>query len=665
MKKTLATLLVLAMVASVFCMMVVPTSAAVSGEGNLAAGKKWTGDTDCGTSYVGDVTDGAIETEGKYDETLWYGADRRKTDDDTFTMIIDLEEVYNNIAEVKAFVWPAGYSGIMIPASIDFYASEDGEEYFELGTITEFESTDPHWVTVALESVITARYIRIDMAASADTSVFWFVAEVEVNAGEAPVADREPSVISVSHVNCYTWGAYNSMVMTEVGKNCTNSSKVAYPCDWWYAFLVEDIDGVYTVTDIEGSGEAKTNVVPEGGFILYVYSNDAASWAAAEQIQVGDVMLDCTVDWSADVASETAVGTMTFGVAGEQPEKPKAPVYADVLDGSVKVPSDADLLKLIDGNLAADATAFGDAGLVAFQNTGFEHGVEDAVPATIAITADLGEVKTISKASLSAFLDTNSMIALPEVRFEVSTDGINFYDINAGGVVKPAADAAEATTATLTADFSTRIAVSARYVRVIASFTNGWIFLSEISVTEAEGYTAVAPDYAFGITDSFVPNPGIGIYDIEDGELDLATNDGTSGQLFKNAQLIKAVYDAEKDAYKVIYSTVNPWPDGNSGIESMAEGEILLAISTGGALVAEADDAAITANLYCASKWLARGLTAGDYLVIDEEAATVTFYPAEGNLGKVEDDEPEVPGVEDNAREELEAKLEELVGVCG
>ena len=192
MKKTLATLLVLAMVASVTCMMfVVPAAAAVSGEGNLAAGKTWSGDTDIGTSYVGDLTDGVTDPEGHYDNTLWYGADRRKTEDDAFTMIFDLEEVYNNVAEVKAFVWPAGYSGIVVPASIDFYGSVDGEEYFEIGSITEYESTDPHWEGLTLDSAVTARYIRVDMVASVegDTGVFWFIGEFEAVAGEAAVVE--------------------------------------------------------------------------------------------------------------------------------------------------------------------------------------------------------------------------------------------------------------------------------------------------------------------------------------------------------------------------------------------------------------------------------------------------------------------------------------------
>jgi hypothetical protein len=93
----------------------------------------------------------------------------------------------------------------------------------------------------------------------------------------------------------------------------------------------------------------------------------------------------------------------------------------------------------------------------------------------------------------------------------------------------------------------------------------------------------------------------------------------------------------------------------------MGENEILLAISTGGNLKAEADDEAVLNNLFSGCKWIARGLTEGDYLVIDEDAMTVAFYPAEGNLGKVEDDGNDE---EDNgaAREELEAELEELVG---
>ena len=70
---------------------------------------------------------------------------------------------------------------------------------------------------------------------------------------------------------------------------------------------------------------------------------------------------------------------MAVGVSAAEPK-----VSVNVLTGSVEVSADA-LAKLADGNRAADATAFSDANLVGFKNTGFTHtdGVDAAVEATV------------------------------------------------------------------------------------------------------------------------------------------------------------------------------------------------------------------------------------------------------------------------------------------
>ena len=327
--------------------------------------------------------------------------------------------------------------------------------------------------------------------------------------------------------------------------------------------------------------------------------------------------------------------------AASEPEAPatKAAVTAKVLDGKLAY-DEAKLANLADGNDAAGATAFSDAGFVSFENKGFTHtdGVGAAVPATIELVRDLGSVQAISKITLNAFKDSNSMIALPTVNFYVSVDGVNYYQINAGAAVAPKDDLAETATAAITADFSTRIAVNARYVKAVATFQNGWIFLSELSVTAAaEGNYVDNLDAGYAYTEHSVPNPGIGIFTSEDGELDLSTNDGGTGKLFRNAQLIKAKYNADKGVYEIIYSKVNPWPDGHSGTETMAEDEILVAISTGGNIAADAN--------FSGAKWLARGLKEGDYIVLNE--GIITFYPADGKLPGGAEDEPSAPSAGD------------------
>ena len=407
-----------------------------------------------------------------------------------------------------------------------------------------------------------------------------------------------------------------------------------------YAYITIDLEDMYALSGISVAYGKDTSVgITVPYWVEYFVSEDGDTFEKVGYSEINPDNAKSGTNWYSydfDAAAQYVqlrvfsygwafVGEIeVYGMAYGAGSGPEVTASAEVVDGSVAIPSDEALAKLVDGEYAMDATAFSNAGLVAFQNTGFEHGKEDAVPATVAITVDLDYERTITKVSLTAYKELNSMIALPEVSFEVSVDGVNFYQINAGGIVKAADDTAENTVVTLTADFSTRAAVEARYVRAIASFTNGWIFLSELDVTETDAYTAVAPNAAFPYADT-VSATAMGVYDAEDGTLDLAAK-------FKNSQLIKAVYDEDAGAYEIIYSKVNPWPAGQSGYETLGDHEILVAINTGGNLVAEADETKVVSNLFSACKWIARGLTEGDYLVFDAEAGTASFYPAEGEF---------------------------------
>ncbi len=147
---------------------------------NLAAGKDWTGDTDCGSGYVGDITDGVIVTWGAYDQSIWYGFDQRLTDDAVGTIIIDLGALYTNIDQIRAHVWPAGHSGIAAPQSYNFYISEDGETYTLLTSVAGFVS-EPVWVTTDNADTFTARYIKLDIVGTKNDT-FWFIDELQVNA---------------------------------------------------------------------------------------------------------------------------------------------------------------------------------------------------------------------------------------------------------------------------------------------------------------------------------------------------------------------------------------------------------------------------------------------------------------------------------------------------
>jgi hypothetical protein len=159
---------------------------------NLAEGKGWTGDTNIGSSYVGDITDGKIDPNrwGAYDTTVWYGFDQRNSGDSIGTMIIDLGAVYTNLAHIRAYVWPAGASGIAVPKSYDFYISEDGVTY-TLVTSVVGEKNDPVWVYTDNTDVLTARYIKLDIVGSS-SDTFWFIGEIEVNSYDPQIVDDDP-----------------------------------------------------------------------------------------------------------------------------------------------------------------------------------------------------------------------------------------------------------------------------------------------------------------------------------------------------------------------------------------------------------------------------------------------------------------------------------------
>ena len=331
MKKTLATLLVVALVASLCGVMFVSAE-----EVNVALGKTWTtdaDDADAGTSYVGNVTDGTIEETGAYDTTLWFGADRRKTDDDAFAMVFDLGETYDSLSKVNLHVWPAAASGIVVPASIDVYTSADGETYTKVGSVSEFAGTGPQWVTVEFDAV-AARYVKVDFVSSVegDTGVFWFVSEIEIinvtAAGSDEPAPEAPTTntISVSHVNRYAWECFSCMVITGEGNHSGSYDHNAFDATKYIVIKVEND----VVTAIEGAGVAKTLTAPAEGYLLYCAPNDTASFAAAANVKVGDIA-DCGVNLDAYVASETPVGTITFTAPASTPSTGDAGVLVFVV----------------------------------------------------------------------------------------------------------------------------------------------------------------------------------------------------------------------------------------------------------------------------------------------------------------------------------------------
>lgn len=310
------------------------------------------------------------------------------------------------------------------------------------------------------------------------------------------------------------------------------------------------------------------------------------------------------------------VAAFTAGAAGT------ASVSATV-DNAEAITSDA-LTKLIDGDTAADATTVSDK-MAVIRSSDAEK------ETTVVLTVDLGESKTLGGVSLSAFIDAENGVAAPSVKVALSKDGKEFYNITAESKPLTAAETTGAV-AKINTD-TTRIVTKAQYLKLTVTFTGTSVALTEIAALAGkEGIEAVELDEAYSYSEHLGSDPDIVVLDKTDGtngtfDLTYTTpvEDRGNGALYlQNSQLIKAVYDETVDAYKVLYSKVNPWPSGHTGTETLTDGEILISIVTNGNLNAEN----ASQSRYSCAKWIARGLVEGDYIQLDQNAKTLTFYPA-------------------------------------
>jgi hypothetical protein len=205
--------------------------------------------------------------------------------------------------------------------------AEDGWQYNISGIRADetYYYGDTHWSdddpVVASESVAVSEgdvfTIWVSPYATAETTVAWSFS-FEAGAGEDPIDPpaAEEHVITVSHVNYYTYGMYKAMVVTGEGTNCNDVANSG-GCQWWLAIKVDNVDDVYTVVGIEANGDVKEMTCSSDGFILYIYCTDTENFEAGSLVEIDDVLLDCDFDWTTPTASETAIGSMTFGPAVE------------------------------------------------------------------------------------------------------------------------------------------------------------------------------------------------------------------------------------------------------------------------------------------------------------------------------------------------------------
>ena len=223
MKKTLATLLVVALVASLCGVMFVSAE-----ETNIALGKEVLNAGKRG-SYYADLTDGVALDSLTYNAEDWFGfywnpgmdlegntAQQTNAIDGIAKPTVDLGATAS-IDKVRVNLFDGSTSGIVTPESITLKVSTDGETYTDID-VKSFEwpedgSKNVIWVEFALETAVDARYVQREMKMR---TTFVFINEIEVYEAakaEAPstgatnlVAGKTYTISEQFHMSTETWG---------------------------------------------------------------------------------------------------------------------------------------------------------------------------------------------------------------------------------------------------------------------------------------------------------------------------------------------------------------------------------------------------------------------------------------------------------------------------
>ncbi len=365
MKKTLATLLVVALVASLCGVMFVSAEAT-----NLVAGKTYEiseqfrmGGQEVGWGYSetapvsypddgNELTDGVLPAEPSYADAAWMALHNNtpaQTERGYGYIRFDLGAVCD-LDELKLTTMKQTSAGITCPYIVDVYVSNDGTNYEQAGNYTivtedldALADDSAHVITVALDA--SAQYVEMRV-----TSYGWcFMGEVEIlgtaaatEEPDAPVAGKnwENTMVEGEDGNysCevpygYTWNV-NYVDSTIAGEDVTVcTTQAAYDvCNPNWAitvYLEKQADGTYVALQdaivCPGSAAAAGITIGENQIALVAhsaYSNpNGSNWqgkVVAMSVKAGDVF---TV--SDDFLTVVAVDP------NAAPETPDTPITGD------------------------------------------------------------------------------------------------------------------------------------------------------------------------------------------------------------------------------------------------------------------------------------------------------------------------------------------------
>ncbi|MDD4125039.1 MAG: DUF4855 domain-containing protein [Eubacteriales bacterium] len=111
----------------------------------------------------------------RFDNDVWLGISAQETP----FVTLDLGKVYDNLYSFRLYTLGEGID-VKYPDYIDFYASENGEDYYIIGRVYAPAACPNYTYTINLAKYIKARYIKFSFASG---SGYYWIEEAQVYAG--------------------------------------------------------------------------------------------------------------------------------------------------------------------------------------------------------------------------------------------------------------------------------------------------------------------------------------------------------------------------------------------------------------------------------------------------------------------------------------------------
>ena len=226
----------------------------------ISRGKSYKKSVSAGASYPDtygcELTDGlfAVAESADYTDEKFVGVD------DSFTVDVDLGEVYNKIYGFEVSFLATSEAGIAPPASVRIYVSEDGDNWERQGTcrFPKYEEGTVQKAALTLKRSVSARYVRFDIRRG---SHWVFIDEVSVIAdidGGDELLEWEATV-NAAYANEALTAAERSAALEKVATGAADHTQeahnVAKDCKYSYTAKVNSTypDGG-KLTDGESAG---------------------------------------------------------------------------------------------------------------------------------------------------------------------------------------------------------------------------------------------------------------------------------------------------------------------------------------------------------------------------------------------------------------------------